>query len=79
VCLGVPGKILEISGQDAVVEIDGVRINARTDLTPDAAVGDYGLVHAGYIIQRIDEQEAQRTLQLLAELAEFSREIDEVR
>jgi hydrogenase expression/formation protein HypC len=78
-CLGVPGKVLVIDGQDAVVEIDGVRINARTDLTPEVEVGDYGLVHAGFIIQRIDEQEAMETLRLLAELAEFSRDADEIR
>jgi len=78
-CLGIPGKVLEINGVDAVVEIDGVRVNARTDLTPEIAIGDYGLLHAGFIIQRLDEDDAQETLRLLSELAMASADTDAIR
>ena len=78
-CLSIPGRVIIINGSDAIVEVDGVRINARTDLTPAIAVGDYGLVHAGFIIQRLDEQDARETLRLFAEIAEASREADALR
>jgi len=78
-CLGIPGKVLELDGVNAIVEIDGVRINARTDLTPEIAVGEYGLMHAGFIIQRLDEADAEETLRLLRELAEASSETDALR
>ncbi len=73
-CLGIPGKI--ITKQDmgglaiADVDISGVKRQVSLDLVPDAEIGDYVLVHAGFAIQVIDEQEAQETLRLLQDLTE---------
>ncbi len=67
-CLAVPGKVIAI-GEDnmAVVDLGGVRRKVCLDLLEDVAVSDYVLVHVGFALQRIDEQEAARARdQLLA-------------
>lgn len=66
-CLAVPGRILKIEGTTAEVEFGGARMSVSLLGLPEAAAGDYVLVHAGFAIQRLDEQEAKRTLSLLAE------------
>lgn len=58
-------KITQIDGVTAVAEVNGVARNVRLDLMPEIAIGDYVLVHAGLVIARVDESEAQETLQLL--------------
>lgn len=71
-CLGVPGKILEVPDSEwgmAKVEIGGVSRDVSLQLVPDAAVGDWVLVHAGFAIQLIDEQEAEETIKLLNEIS----------
>lgn len=67
-CLAVPGKIKKIEGRLAEVDFGGVTRESALDLLADAKVGDYILVHAGYAIQKLDEQEAQETLRLLIEV-----------
>jgi hydrogenase expression/formation protein HypC len=73
-CLGVPGKIVELYEQNDLpmgkVEFGGIRKEVCLAYTPEAQVGDYVLVHVGFAISRIDEHEAQETLDLLNELAE---------
>jgi hydrogenase expression/formation protein HypC len=66
-CLAVPGKILSIDGMTGVVNMNGVEVNAGLQLVPEAKVGDYVLLHAGFAIQVIDEEEALETAELLAE------------
>jgi hydrogenase expression/formation protein HypC len=66
-CLAVPGKIVEIADGAARVDFGGVQREAGLDALPDAAVGDYVLVHAGYAIARLDEDEALETIRLLRE------------
>lgn len=71
-CLGVPGKVLEVADSvwgAAKVEIGGVTRDVSLQLTPDATVGDWVLVHAGFAIQHIDEKEAEETLRLLDEIS----------
>jgi hydrogenase expression/formation protein HypC len=70
-CLAVPARILEIrSDSMALVDIQGTqREVSLMVLDGDAAVGDYVLIHVGYAIERIDEEEALRTLELFAELS----------
>lgn len=68
-CLAIPGKILEIEGATARVDFGGVTREADLSVMPDAAVGDYVLVHAGFAIQKLDESEARETLRLFDELA----------
>ncbi len=61
-CLAVPAKILTISDNCAVVDIDGVRRETRVDFIEDPRPGDYVLVHVGFALQKIDESEAEATL-----------------
>lgn len=71
-CLAIPTRIIEIKGTNAVVEFGGVRKEIGLQLVPDAKVGDYVLLHAGFAIQKMDEGEARETLKLLEELIEVS-------
>jgi len=71
-CLGVPGKVLEIREEDgikvAVVEFEGAKIIADATITPDIKPGDYVIVHAGMVIAKIDEKEAIETIKLWEEI-----------
>jgi hydrogenase expression/formation protein HypC len=69
-CLAIPMKILERSDQRGLVENGGARREIMLTLTPDAQTGDYVIVHAGYALEVLDEQEAQRTLDLIRLLGE---------
>ena len=71
-CLAIPALIKSIDGQQAEVDIEGVTRDASLQLTPDAKVGDYVLLHTGYAISIIDPAEAEETLKLLKELSEAS-------
>lgn len=63
-CLAVPAKIIAIDNKMATVEIGGSRREASIVLLPDAGMGDYVLLHAGFAISRIDEADALETLRL---------------
>jgi hydrogenase expression/formation protein HypC len=69
-CLAIPAKVVEINGQDAVVEFHNVRRDVRLDLIDDCQIGDYVLIHAGFVINKLDEQSAQESLRLWDELIE---------
>jgi hydrogenase expression/formation protein HypC len=69
-CLAVPGKLLTINDTLAEVDIDGTRVTADISLVPDAAVGDYVIVHAGMAIERYSEEDAVQTLALLRQINE---------
>lgn len=69
-CLAVPGRISEIEGTTAQVDFGGVTREASLVLVPAAAAGDYVLVHAGFAIEVLNEEEAKETLSLFRELAE---------
>lgn len=72
-CLAVPAKVIEIVdelNQIAKVDINGVRRNISIALIDDVEVGDWLLIHAGFAIQKIDEEEAEQTLALLRQLKE---------
>lgn len=76
-CLAVPGQVLEIVGDDPLMRIGkvafaGIVKEASLALLPDAGVGDYVLVHAGFAITLLDQAEAQRTLDYLEELGAVS-------
>ena len=68
-CLAIPALIKSIDGKEAEVDIGGISRRISLWLTPQAKVGDYALVHTGYAINIIDEEEADETLKLLEELA----------
>lgn len=69
-CLAVPAKVINRDEMLALVDIDGIQTSVSVMLLPDAKQGDFVLVHAGFAIQLIDEQEAEITMGLLKELAE---------
>jgi hydrogenase expression/formation protein HypC len=70
VCLAIPALIKSINGQQAVADIEGVTRDVSLQLTPEAKVGDYVLLHTGYAISIIDPVEAEETLELLRQMAE---------
>jgi hydrogenase expression/formation protein HypC len=73
-CLAVPGKILETSeiGLSRIAKVDfgGVTRQVQLDFVPEAQTGDYVLVHVGFAISKVAEDEAQRTFELLRQLVE---------
>jgi hydrogenase expression/formation protein HypC len=69
-CLAIPALIKSIKGEQAVAEIEGVTREVSLQLTPEAKVGDYVLLHTGYAISVIDPEEAEETLKLLREMSE---------
>lgn len=71
-CLAVPARIVELSGDNAVVDAMGNRFDAKTTLLPDVKTGDIVLVHAGFAIAAIDEDEARKTWELIQSLDEFN-------
>ncbi|HUV45970.1 MAG TPA: HypC/HybG/HupF family hydrogenase formation chaperone [Dehalococcoidia bacterium] len=69
-CLAIPVLIKSIEGKEAKVEIGGITRRISLWLTPEAKVGDYALVHAGYAINILDQEQAEETLRLFEEIAE---------
>ena len=72
-CLAVPGQILSLGGDDPItrsgrVSFGGVVKEVSLAYVPEAAVGDYVIVHAGFALNVIDEDEAQKTFELLSQL-----------
>jgi hydrogenase expression/formation protein HypC len=68
-CLGIPGKVVEISDDGPLrmgkIDFGGVRKEACLAYVPEVAIGDYVIVHVGFAISRLDEDEALKTLELL--------------
>ncbi len=67
-CLAVPAKIIDKKDQLAIVELSGVQREVSLMLLPEAAVGDFVLIHAGFAMQIIDQEEAEKTNELLKEM-----------
>jgi hydrogenase expression/formation protein HypC len=67
-CLGVPMQVISIDGETAVCEIDGVRREASLMMVDKVSVGDFVLIHAGFAIEKLDEEDAQQTLELFRQL-----------
>lgn len=78
-CLGVPGKILEIYEVESLkmgkVDFGGVVREVCLEYVPEAEVGDYAVVHVGFAIGLVSEEEAQATLEMLREIIEFEDEL----
>jgi len=78
-CLAVPGRVIEIEGEDpafrrASVDFCGVRKTVSLSFTPEAQLGDFVLVHVGFAISRIDEEEARRTFEYLRHIGALAEE-----
>ncbi len=75
-CLGIPGKVVEVFESGGLrmgrVQFGGITREACLEYQPDAAVGDYVVVHVGFAISRLDEEEARRTYQLLADMDQLT-------
>jgi len=71
-CLAIPAQVKLIDGHQADVEVGGVSRRVSIWLTPEVKVGDYVLLHTGYAISIIDEDEAAETLELLQELVSYN-------
>ena len=68
-CLAVPVEVVEIGENNiAIVDVGGAKSRASLDLVDGIEVGDYVLVHAGFAIEKIDEVEARKTMELIEEL-----------
>ncbi len=77
-CLAVPARIVELQADRAIVDAMGNRWKARTTLLPDAKLGDVVLVHAGFAISLVDEEEARKTWELFAEIDDFEKTSNKV-
>lgn len=70
-CLAIPAQVVELrEGEQAIVELAGVRKEISLALLDQVAVGDYVIVHVGFALNKLDPEEAEKTLQLFAELGD---------
>jgi hydrogenase expression/formation protein HypC len=72
-CLAIPALVKSVNGFKAIVDIDGVTREISLQLTPEARIGDYVLLHTGYAISIVDAVEAEETLKLLRQISEANR------
>lgn len=70
-CLAIPARIIELENDNAVVDAMGNRWKAKTTLLPEVKLGDLVLIHAGFAISLVDEEEAKKTWELLAQIDDF--------
>jgi hydrogenase expression/formation protein HypC len=79
-CLGVPGKIIEIHQGNGLrmckIDFGGVIREACIETLPEAVVGDYTMIHAGFALNILSEEEANLTLDALRELADINAELN---
>ena len=79
-CLAIPAKVTAIEDGDmAVVAFEGVKKRISVALVDDIEVGDYVLVHVGYALHKVSEEEAMRTLALMAEAGILGEELEEMK
>lgn len=76
-CLAIPAQIVELrDGDNAVVDLAGVRKEISLSLVDGVAVGDYVIVHVGYALNKLDPEEAEQTLKLFAEMGQLTADGD---
>ncbi len=81
-CLGIPGRVVEIVDEAnciAKVDVGGVKRNINFALVAEEGVkpGDYLLIHVGFALSKIDEREAEETIRLLSELGQYQTEVEQ--
>lgn len=69
-CLAIPLELVEINGMDAVAQMDGIRRRIRVDFIPNAQIGDFVIVHAGFAIERMKKEQALENLAAIREVAD---------
>jgi hydrogenase expression/formation protein HypC len=67
-CLGIPAKILSVEGNTARASVGGAIIDVSLHLVDDAVPGDYILIHTGFALQKISEEEALETIRIIQEM-----------
>ena len=67
-CVALPCKLIEMDGNRGMAEMGGAQVRMRLDLLSGVQLGDYVLVHAGFAIEKVDEEEAHKTLSMLDEV-----------
>ena len=73
-CLAIPAQVVELrDGDNAVVDLAGVRKEISLSLVENVALGDYVIVHVGYALNKLDPEEAAKTLALFAELGQLGQ------
>jgi len=75
-CLAIPGKVISISGDDALtrmgrIDFSGVIKQASLAYVPEVVVGDYVIVHVGFALSKVDEVEAQKVFEYLKQMGEL--------
>ncbi len=76
-CLSIPAKVESIEGEMAVVSVGGTKYDASLQMLDDVHIGDYVLLHTGFAIQKISEEEAQDTLKVFEEFEDLNQKLDE--
>jgi hydrogenase expression/formation protein HypC len=80
-CLAVPGKVMSITEREGMrtarVEFGGILREVSLEFVPDAAIGEYVMVHVGFAISRVHGEEAERTYELLQSLGALRQELEE--
>lgn len=75
-CLAVPARIVQLTGDDAIVDAMGNQWVIKTTLCPEAKCGELVLIHSGFAISRISEEKARYVWPLIAEIDEFQQDHD---
>lgn len=75
-CLSIPAKVEQIDGEMAVVSVGGTKYNASLQMLDDVKIGDYILLHTGFAIQKLSEEEALESLQVFKEFEELNEKLD---
>ena len=73
-CLAIPARIIELEGDKAFVDAMGNRFKAKITLLPEAKLGDLVLIHAGFAISLVDEEEAKKTWEIIKQINELQDE-----
>jgi len=73
-CLAIPGRVVSVAGRTGIVEIMGVTREVSFELLRDISVGEYVMVHAGCAIEKVNEEEALKTMELFKELQDIVKD-----
>ncbi len=76
-CLSVPAQVMKIEGENAEVSVGGTMMNANLSMVDEVHVGDYILLHTGFALQKIDEEEAIETLKTFEEFSDLNEMLDQ--
>lgn len=76
-CLSIPAKVESIEGEMAIVSVGGTKYDASLQMIDGVEVGDYILLHTGFAIQKISEEDARETLKIFEEFEELNQQLDE--